>query len=221
MGKYLYYIIALVSALIMFGIYFLLHRKNSKKVPLVHKILAWVLFALMFVWLLLGKGGPIRNVVRLENFSPFLGEETLLGVKATTALVLIAIWGHIILHIITQVAPFFEFKIIHRMERLVSPVLAVFVLILLPKMLYGITLTYNLTAMGILFSIELGLIIGKLVYLWVFDRIPLKMSKVEIVEFVLCILGAILFTMPDYTLIAFFGYPKFYAYTLNFSEGHR
>lgn len=221
MGKYLYYIIAIITAGLMFLTYFFINKKSKDKIPLVHKLLAWGIFALMFVWLLLSGGGAIRDTVKIVFYSPFNGVETIGGENVTTVFVLLAIWAQIILHIITQISPFFKFKIIHRMERLVSPVLAALVFAMMPDIAYGLLKTYDVTAMGILFSIEIGLIIGKLIYLWVFDRIPLKMNRGEIVEFILCILGAILFTMPDYMLMAFIGNPSFSAPTLSFGEGHR
>lgn len=208
----------------MFGVYFVFYKKKQDKIKLVSKILSWVLFALMFVWLLLTKGGYIRSTMRLgfgSLFSPFKEVTTVLGSEATTLFVLLSIWGMIIIHITSMLAPYFEFKVIHLLERLVSPILATLCLIFIPETVFGYLMTYDVTAMGILYSIELGLIIGKIIYQAAFNRIDIKMNKIEAIEFVLCTLGAILFTLPDYMIVAIFGNPHFSAPTLDFGTGHR
>ena len=224
MAKYLYYIITVVAAALMFGIYFLFFKKKQDKIKLVGKILSWVLFALMFVWLLLTKGGYITNTLKLgvdSLYSPFKSTTTLLGTEATTLFVLFSIWGMVIIHITAMLAPYFEFRVIHLMERLVSPILATLCFIFLPETIFGYLMTYDITAMGILYSTELGLIIGKMIYQVCFDRISVKMNKSEVLEFVLCVAGAVLFTLPDYMIVAIFGNPHFVAPTLDFGTGHR
>ena len=166
MAKYLYYIIAVLSSALMFGVYFVFYKKKQDKIKLVSKILSWVLFALMFVWLLLTKGGYIRNTMRLgfgTLFSPFKEVTTVLGSEATTLFVLLSIWGIIIIHITSMLAPYFEFRVIHLLERLVSPILATLCFIFIPETVFGYLMTYDVTAMGILYSIELGLIVGKII----------------------------------------------------------
>ena len=194
MGKYLYYIIAILTAGLMFAGYFVLNKFKKEKITLVYKITSFVISGLMFTWLMLAKGGYITSVFKLDSSSPFTLVDTLLGVRLTTLFVLISVWGMIIVHIISTLSPFFKFRVIHLIERLVSPIFVLIALIFLPEIIFGYLGTYKFTIMGLLYSIELGLIIAKLVNLYVFDHISLKMNKKEVLEFVLCVMGAILFT---------------------------
>lgn len=223
MGKYLYYIIAIVTAGLMFLTYFFINKKAKNKIALTHKIVAWVIFALMFVWLLLSGGGYLRNTLKLAGNSPFKEINTLFGVEGTTLLTILAVWAFNIVHIAAIVASMFKFKIIHRLERIVSPVLTLFVLLMTPYILFSYTMSYDISWMGVLFTVELGIIIGKLIYLYVFDfdKSIYKMSRWEIVEFVLCTLGAILFTMFSYFPQAFFGNLHQYSGVKDFDSYHR
>lgn len=221
MGKYLYYIIAIVTAGLMFLAYFFINKKAKNKVPLVHKLVAWGIFALMFVWLLFGSDGPIRNTVKLVNGSPLAAVTTEANLSALTAITLISTWFLISLHITSLVSPFFKFKVIHRMERLVSPVLALFVLAHLRFIIYGYNGSFEFSFTGLFYSLELGIIIGKLVYLWIYERIPLKMNKYDIIEFILCLLGSLLFTMMDFLPKAFLGDPIVMGQVKDFATYHR
>ncbi len=221
MGRYLYYIIALVTAGLMFLTYFLVHKKANKRIHLVHVIVAWGVFALFFVWSLLSKGGYLRNVVRVELFSPFEGVKTVVSTADATRMALFGYWMFIVLHITTIVSAMFKFKVIHRMEHIISPVLALFCLIFLPYFIFGEVKTFEVTACGILIAVELGVIVGKLIYQAIFEQISYKMDKYEIVELVMCTLGAVLFTMPEFLPYSLFGNVTFYAPMKSFATGHR
>ena len=222
MGNYLYYIIAILAAAIMFGVYFFVRKKASNKVVLVSKILTWVLFTIFFVWFLFVEGGSFRDIKQLTFGSPYL----LLVDKVSTAkfcaaISIIGVWLFWFIHITHLIAPYFDFKVIKRFERIVTPIFALIVFIELPLITYGYSRVLDITIGCVLFSIELGLIIGKMVYQAVFEKFDYKIGKTEIVEFVLCLLGGILFTMPDYVLMAMFGNPKFTAPMQDFYFGHR
>ena len=223
MGRYLYYIIALVTAGLMFLTYFLVHKKAEKKIALTHKIVAWVIFGLMFVWLLLSGGGYLRNTSKIINNSPFAETPTIFGVAGTTTLTLIAVWAFNVLHITTIVASMFEFKIIHRLERILSPILAIYILLMSPYIVFSYTMSFDISWVGVLFVVELGIIIGKLVYVYVFDfdKSIYKMSRNEIIEFVLGILGAFLFTILSFFPTAFMGNMHQYSGVKNFDAYHR
>lgn len=221
MGKYLYYIIAIVTAGLMFLTYFFINKKAKNKIALTHKIVAWVIFALMFVWLLLGKGGMLSSIYKLDTESLFNSVDTLVGAKTASALALLSFWALTIVHITAIIAPFFEFKIIHRMEQYFSPILLLFALASLPYLTFGQASTFEITAVGILISIELGVIFGKAFYCGLYERVSMKMSKTEIIEFILCCLGAILFTMMDFVPVAFSGNSTITAPLKSFGSGHR
>ncbi len=222
MGKYLYYIIAIVAAGITFGVYFLLKKKAPKRIKLAYKITAWILFALLFCWLLLCGGGELRYVVgltkqdttHLNNISAITegGVISLLGT--------LCFWFIVVIHITSLLSPFFEFKVIHRMELLISPVLAIFCFATIPHFVFGQLMTYDITVAGVLIAVEIGVILGKLAYRWSFDRIDLHMNKWEVVELVLCTLGAFLFTMQEFMPRALFGNTNIYGMK-NFGLGHR
>ena len=227
MGKYLYYIIAIVAAGIMFGVYALLKKKAPKGIKLTHKIVAGVLFALLFCWLLLCGGGYLRYVIKLSvrdpSLAPAINIDELLADGGKVALLgTLSFWFIVVIHITSLLSPFFEFKVIHRMERLFSPVLVIFCFACMPQFVYAQKLTYEVNAAGILIAIEVGLILGKLVYLWVFDRDLnlFKMNRAEIIEFVLCVLGALLFTMQEFMPRALFGNTSIYGMK-NLGVGHR
>ena len=221
MGRYLYYIIALVSAGLMFLAYFLVHKKAKNRIPLVHKLVAWGIFILMFVWMLLGSDGPLRNTMKLVNTTPLADITTEGNLKALSLITLISTWFFISLHITSLVSPFFKFKVIHRMERLVSPVLALIVFAHLRFVIYGYNGSFEFSLTGLFYSLELGIIMGKLIYLWVYERIPLKMNKHDVIEFVLCVAGSLLFTMMDFLPKAFFGEPKVIGQVKDFATYHR
>lgn len=221
MGRYLYYIIALVTAGLMFLTYFLVHKKAKSKIEIVHKCVALAIFALMFVWLLLGSDGPIRNTIKLSFNSPFSAITNEKNLPALSAITLISSWFFISLHITSIISPFFKFKVIHRMERIVSPVIALLVLGHLAFIIYGFNGTFDFSLTGLFYSLELGVIIGKLIYLWIYERIDLKMNKLDTIEFVLCILGSLLFTMFDFLPRAFFGEPKVIGQVKDFATYHR
>ena len=236
MGKYIYYIIAIAVAAVTFGVYFLLNKKAKKAIPWVHKIIAYVIFVLMFVWLLLAfEGGKIYSssgkllqiirlseVHRLTERTPFAFQENpIFGVKGSTVIALLSFWAYIILHVIGLVSPFFNFKVIKRLELFFAPVLALFCLITLPILVYGLGLSFEFRVFALLMAIELGLLIGKLIYIWIFERIDLKMNKSDIVEFVLCFLGSILFTMPEFMPNAFLGSPSAVGGVVDFGTFHR
>ena len=212
-NSYLYYIIAIAAALLMFGLYFLIKKlAPNKGVKITHKAVAGVIFALLFCWLLLCGGGFLRYVVHLtekaNNLDASYNIEQILANGGRIALLgTLCFWFIVVLHITSLLSPFFEFKVIHRMERLLSPVLAIFCFAVIPHFAYAQLLTWDLTAAGILISIEVGLILGKLVYLWIFefDLSLLKMNRDEIIELVLCILGAFLFTMQEFMPRALIG----------------
>ena len=89
MGRYLYYIIALVTAGLMFLAYFLVHKKAKDRIPLVHKLVAWGIFILMFVWMLFGSDGPLRNTMKLVNTTPLADITTEGNLKALSVITLI------------------------------------------------------------------------------------------------------------------------------------
>lgn len=221
MGKYIYYIIALVVAGLMFLTYFFINKKAKNKIALTHKIVAWVIFVLMFVWMLFGSDGPLRNTVKLIDYSPLASITSQGNLKPLSAITLISTWFFLSLHITALVSPFFKFKVIHRMERFVSPVLALFVLAHLRFIIYGYNGSFDFSFTGLFYAIELGVLIGKLVYLWVYERIPLKMDKADIIEFVLCVLGSLLFTIPDFLPKALFGDPTTMGQVKDFATYHR
>ena len=229
MGKYLYYIVALIAAGLMFLTYFFVNKKARNKVPLVHKIVSLVIFALFFVWLLLSEGGLLQNVVGSELFGPGLDKSsqalTLVAgysISSTaTFFVVLSVWLFALLHVTTLIAPFFKFPVAKRFERFVSPIIAIFCLVMLPWTIVHYSSSSSVNTCGILYAIELGVIIGKLVEQNIFERIPFKMGRIEIVELVLCILGAILFTMPDFAPLAIFGKPSTFGEVKGFATWHR
>ncbi len=221
MGKYLYYIIAIVTAGLMFLTYFLVHKFSKKKIPLAHKIVSLVIFVVFLVWFLLSSGGYLTNVFKVTVKTPFEGVETVVGQNSATLMALFAYWCFVILHITTIISSMFEFKVIHRMEHIISPILALYCLISLPYFVFGETKSFELTACGILISIELGAIIGKLVYQAIFEQIDYRMDVHDVVELVLCVLGAILFTLPEHMLTALIGNLRIYAPMKSFGTGHR
>lgn len=221
MDKLLYYLILAGSVGIMFLSYFLIRKYASKKLGLFNKLFAWVIFILMFVWELLCGGGVLRDVLKFTYNTPFVNVASESKVGLYTGLSLYSMWFFIIPHIIALVSPLFEFKIIHRLERLLSPVLLLYCVIVLPLSLYGYCGTYALTPAGILYTIELGFLVGKVINLWVFQRISLKMNKQEIIEFVLFVVGLFLFTIPEFLPKAVLGIPKQLGQTTGFATFHR
>ena len=205
----------------MFLTYFFVNKYAKKKTHLVHVIVAWGVFALFFVWFLLSAGGKMNNVMKIEYSSPFEGVETVVSTNGATKLALFGFWMFIVLHITTIVSAMFDFKVIHRMEHIVSPILALFCFGALPYWVFGEVGTFNLTACGILIAVELGVIIGKLVYQAIFEQISYKMNRTEIIELVLCTLGAVLFTMQENIPFALFGNATFYSPMKAFATGHR
>ena len=222
MDKAIYYIIAVAAACLTFGVYFLIKKLfPNKGVKYTHRVLTWVLFAILFMWLLLCKGGFLRNVIGLVkcdagyDLTPLTengGKVALLGS--------LCFWGIVIIHITSMLSPWFEFKVIHRMELLISPVLAIYCFATIPQFILGMTMSYAFSAAGFFIALEVGVIIGKLAFRWSFDRIDLKMSKGEVLELILCTLGAILFTMQEFMPRTFFGNVNIYGMK-DFGEGHR
>ena len=221
MDKLFYYLIAAGSIGIMFLAYFLIHRYANKKIGLFNKIFAGLIFVMMFVWELLCGGGVLRDVLKFTYNSKFIEVTSEDKVGLLTGLSLYSMWFFLIPHIIALVSPLFEFKVIHRLERLVSPVLLIYCLAVLPYSLFGYNGTYALTPAGILYTIELGFLTAKVIYLWVFQRISLKMNKAEIIEFVLFVVGMFLFTIPEFLPKAVLGRPKVVGQTTDFGTFHR
>ena len=221
MGRYLYYIIALVTAGLMFLTYFLVHKKAEKKIPLVTKLVGWGLFLLYFVWFLLGKGGLLSSIYKLQLPEPYIYEHFAIGGEGAAAVMMLTFWAFTISHITGIVSSFFDFKIIHRMEQYVSPVLLLFSLVALPYLTCGQSKTFDFTVTGLFIAIELGVLIAKTVHQLIYNRVSMKMNKGEIIEFVLCVLGAILFTMMDFIPVAFSGNSQILAPLKDFGSGHR
>ena len=222
MGTYLYYIIAIVGAALMFGTYFLIYKKANTKLELTHKILSWVLFTIFSVWFMFAGGGTYRSIIALQYNSPFVNITEKVGtIKFLTLISLLGMWLFYTTHIISLLAPFFKFPIMKRMERIVAPILVCYVLLALPFILYGYTSTFNITIAGVLYSVEVGLLVGKYFYQVFFEKFDYKIHKHEVVEFILCIIGAILFAMPSPMPRALFGNPRTFGQVMGFATYHR
>ena len=231
-NSYLYYIIAAVVAGITFGVYFLIKKKAPKGIKLTHKIVALVLLLVFFCWFLLRGnihhdygGGYLRYVIGLSHRDADLYftvniDEIIANGGRLALLGTLFFWFIVIIHITSLLSPFFDFKVIHRMEMWLGPVLAVFCFTTMPHFAYTMMLSWNVSAFGILLSVEVGILLGKYVYLWLFERISFKMTRNEIIEFVLCVLGAFLFTMQEFMPRTFFGNTTIYGMK-DLGVGHR
>ena len=224
MDKALWFIIAISMALVTFGVYFLVKKLfPNKGVKITNWVVSWVLFALLFVWLLLCGGGYLRDIINLthvDSSDPAKYAELIANGGKVAHLAIYSFWFIVVIHITSMLSPWFEFKVIHRMELFISPILAIYCFATLPEFIYAQTLSYGFSVAGLFIAMEVGVIIGKIAFKWAFDRISLKMNREEVVELVLCTLGAILFTMQEFMPRALFGNVNIYGMK-GFGLGHR
>ncbi len=221
MGKYLYYIIAIVTAGLMFLTYFFINKKAKNKIALTHKIVAWVIFALMFVWLLLSGGGNLRSLEGLRIVDSLNNKTKLFESDSLTKAVLCAVWFFNILHVTVLVSSIFKFRVIKLMERFLSPLLALYCFALLPFIIFSYGKTYEITIVGVLYSIHLGIIVGKLIAIYIFEQVSYKMDLHDIIELLLCVAGAFLFNLPDYFIYAIVGKTNYIGGCKDFETFHR
>lgn len=209
----MYYLIAFGIALLTFGLLCLLDKKMKTNMTIVMKIISILLVVLFFVWFMLPgtreisgntqqfNGNLFRNVFKIDQNNPLEADKikTLLGIKATTVLGLLGIWFLIMLHTISVLVPWFgNFRIAKHIEKFVSPILVVFDVAVIPVIVYGFSGSMGFSAIGLLIAIEIGLILGKLVFSFAFEFRDFKIYKNEIVEFVLAIFFILMFGMPSF-----------------------
>ena len=220
----MYYLLALGFGLITLGLLWLLDKKFKANMTIVMKVISVVLIVLLFVWYLLPghilnsdstfSGNYLRGYTR-PNFRESgvielpQGLKDVFGSSATQFTIVIcvfAIWAFIILHTITVLVPFFtNFKIAKKIEKFVSPILIVFDIAVIPNIVKSFAGNGSFSVIGLLISLEMGLILGKLVFSFIFVDHDFTLRKHEIAEFIASIFVLIVFSMPFYVPQVLFG----------------
>ena len=134
---------------------------------------------------------------------------------------MVGLWLYIILHSVFVIAPFFSYKIRNTILKFVTPVFALFTFIVIPEVIFSYTASFSFTAVGMLVSVELGLIIAEQVFFIAFIDHDFKLHRKEIREFVVAILVLLIFSMPYYMPEVLFGHPFKSSEILDFGQFHR
>ena len=175
----MYYLITLGFGLISFGVLYLINKFIKKNSSMIWKFVSLFLFIIFFVWYLLAGRNILTDVYSLKRESSIAGSSPipLFNSKFLTAFALLGSWLYIILHSITVLTPFFKFNVAKNVEKYISPVLALICFITIPNIVFTYTDKTNVTLIGIFISCELGLIIAKLVYGFIFIDHNFKINK--------------------------------------------
>lgn len=221
----MYYLIAFGVALLTFGLLWLLDRKFKANMSIVMKIISIFLILIFFVmYLIPGKvpgldemfsGSAIREFVKPNSgdgisdrlkaiFGAFVSQKTII-------IVMIAVWIFVILHAIFVLLPFFKdkFRIAKLVEKFVAPPLLVFDIITIPLIVRNFSGLASFTVVGLFIAIEIGLILGELVFSFVFIDHDFRMHKSDIKEFVVAVVLMFFFSTPIFAPQIIFGKIQF------------
>ena len=215
----MYYILAILFMALSLGVLTLIDRKIKANTTTVMKVLSIVLVVLFFVWYLIPgrfispttnleevfSGNVLRNYTSTEGPLPEKFK-VLFGTRFMLIITLIAVWLFVVLHVITVLIPFFgNFKIAKYIEKFVSPIILVFDIITIPNIVTSFAGHSGFSVIGLLISLEIGLIGGKLVFSFAFKDHDFHFEKSMIKEFVVAILIMIFFSTPVFAPQAIFG----------------
>lgn len=214
------YLIAFGAAVISFLVLFLLRKFFKNKIPLVFKITSGVLLTFFFVWYLLAGWNNLSEVINLTINSPFAsiaGDSV--GVR--TCFAMLGVWTYIIVHAVFVIAPFFKYKIVNNLLKFFIPVLLILDFVVLPDIVFTYSGSFDVNNVGILISIELGIMIAEQAYFIAFIDHSYKLPKKEILEFVIAIIVVVFFAIPYYMPKGLVGNIGASNQTLYFKQYHR
>ena len=238
----MYYLIALGTALVFLGLLLVLDKVLKANMNIVWKILSVFLIVFFFVWYMLPgvrdvstnnlfAGNFFRSFFKedLQNNNEVFSEADLKGIlslKAATIIAVIGCWFVVALHTIEVLVPFFKdkFQIAKNVEKFIAPAMIVFDIITIPLIVRAYAGHVVFSAKAVMVCVELGLILGKLVFSFAFIDHNFKISKQELKELLIAIPLVLISTLPFYGPQILVGRPHFrdtQMSVLNFSASHR
>lgn len=206
------YLISSLTIALIVSIYFLFRKFFEKHISKVYKITSILLAVIFFVRYFLAGESKLEGILNF-SYNNIYSSSFLCFVSS------ILVWLGIIANITLWLVGFFDFKILKNYGKTFCLVVSVLQFCFLNQYIMASTGTTALTWTGALMAIEVGIMIVYSTKLMISNNF-FKISKREIVEMVVALPLALLFSIPPYLPQVMFGNLGSPA-TISFSLTHR